>query len=187
MPSMKVAIAFLALAGALLLVTRSAPADPIGIVVDNNTDGLMVTVNAEGANVHFGYSEDCGGGKPCYSIDAGQGMVGITGSAPSCEVKGGGPQLTGIQCPTTGVGSITFKMMNGGSWSAYQGGGGEHAGTPCSPARVIVITGAGATSVNAWDGCHEVVQCNDVKGAFSGVEVDASDDVHGKCSSVVKH
>jgi hypothetical protein len=50
-----------------------------------------------------------------------------------------------------------------------------------------VTTGKGANSINAWDGCHEVINCNATAGGICGVEVDATDDVSGKCSSVVKH
>ena len=178
----------IALAAAFVLLARSAQADPIGVVVDNNADGIIVTVNAEGANIHFGYSEHCAGDKPCYSIDAGQGMVGIPASSTTCEVTNGHDTTpTSITCPANGIGSITFKLVNGGTWSAYQGGGGLHTGTPCSPARVIVITGKGSNSVNTWDGCHEVVQCNSVSGGLALVEADASDDVTGKCMSVIKH
>lgn len=177
-----------AAAGAFVLLVRSAPADPIGIVVDRNGDGLVVTVNAEAANVHFSYDQSCANSKPCYSIEAGQGMVGIPGSAPSCTLQpGNGYTPTGIQCPADGIGSIQFKLVKGGTWSAYAGGGGQHAGGPCSPARVIVTTGAGANSVNSWDGCHEVVQCNTAAGALAMVEADGTDDITGKCTSIVKH
>jgi hypothetical protein len=184
---MKNSLVFLAAIGIFVLLGRSAPADPIGIVVDRDGDGYVVTVNAEGANIHFGYSEHCASDKPCYSIDAGQGAVGIPASATGCDVKGGGENVTGIQCPVDGVGSIQFKLVNGGTWSAYQGGGGLHTGTPCSPARIIVTTGNEANSINAWDGCHEVINCNTVSGGFAAVEADSIDDIHGKCASVIKH
>jgi hypothetical protein len=181
-------LTLLALAAAFVLLAGSAPADPIGVVVNHDADGLIVTVNTEAANVHFTYSENCANNQPCYTIDAGQGMVGIPASATSCVVKQGSDSTpTSIQCPASGVGSIQFKLVNGGTWSAYQGGGGQHAGTPCSPAHVIVTTGTGANAVNAWDGCNEVVHCNSVTGAFTAVEVDASDSVTGKCTSIVKH
>ena len=183
-----IAVAVLAFAGAFVLLSRSAPADTTGIRVDNDADGLIVTVNTEAANVHFSYVEQCDGGKPCYTITAGQGMVGIPGTSSSCVVKQGNDSTpTAIQCPAAAVGSVQFKLVRGGTWSAYQGGGGQHAGAPCSPARVIVTTGSGANMINAWDGCHEVINCNAAAGGFSGVEVDATDDVHGTCSSVVKH
>jgi hypothetical protein len=183
-----IAVALLALAGAFVLLSRSAPADTSGVRVDNDADGLIVTVNTEAANVHFAYDERCDSGEPCYTITVGQGMVGIPATSSGCTVKQGNAMTpTAIQCPAASVGSIQFKMLKGGTWSGYQGGGGMHTGEPCSPARVIVTTGAGANSINAWDGCHEVINCNAVAGAFTGVEVDADDDVHGKCSSVVKH
>jgi len=175
-----------AIAAAFVLLARSAQADPIGVVVDNTGDGIVVTVNTEAANIHFTYAEQCDGGKPCYQIEAGQGMVGISASARACKVNpGNGYTPTGIECPV-GAGSITFKLTNGGTWSAYEGGGGQHTG-PCSPARVIVTTGKGANSINTWNGCHEVVQCNTAAGALAMVEADANDDVTGKCTSVIKH
>jgi hypothetical protein len=183
-----IAVALLAFAGAFVLLSRSAPADTTGIRVDNDADGLIVTVNTEAANVHFTYVEKCDSGQPCYTINASQGMVGIAATASACTVKQGNEMTpTAIQCPAASAGSVQFKMLHGGTWSAYQGGGGQHTGAPCSPARVIVTTGSGANSVDAWDGCHEVINCNAAAGGFSGVEVDASDDVHGTCSSVVKH
>ncbi len=78
-------------------------------------------------------------------------------------------------------------MTNGGTWSAYHGGGGQHTGTVCSPARVIVKTGAGSNAIDTWDGCHEVILCDSGKTGFAGVEADADDDIHGTCNSVVKH
>lgn len=185
---MKRMLAAIAVAGALALLTNSAPADPIGVVVDHNADGIVVTVNTEAANIHFSYDQSCADSKPCYSIEAGQGMVGISASASSCTVKNGNAYTpTGIQCPPAGVGSIQLKFVNGGTWSAYAGGGGQHTGTSCSPARVIVTAGKGATSIESWDGCHEIVQCGSVTGAFVGVDADASDDITGKCASIVKH
>ena len=77
--------------------------------------------------------------------------------------------------------------MKGGTWSAYRGGGGQHAGGPCSPAQVIVHSGSGANAINTWNGCHEIVYCDPVPGGFAGVEADATDDIHGNCGSVVKH
>jgi hypothetical protein len=184
----KLTFALVAVAAAFLLLGRTAPADPIGIRVDNDANGLVVTVNTEAANVHFSYDEKCDGGAPCYTITAGQGMVGIPASSSGCVVKqGNGSTPTAIQCPANGVGSVQFKLVNGGTWGAYAGGGGQHAGTVCSPARVIITSGKGANSIDTWDGCHEVVNCNATPGAFTGVEVDASDDVHGTCTSVVKH
>jgi hypothetical protein len=183
-----IAVALLAFAGAFVLLARSAPADTTGVRVDNDADGITVTVNTEAANVHFTYNEQCDSGKPCYTINVGQGMVGIPATASSCTVKQGNDATpTAIQCPSAGVGSVQIKLMHGGTFGAYQGGGGQHTGAPCSPANVIVTTGTGANSIDTWDGCHEVINCNTAPGAFTGVEVDATDDVHGKCSSVVKH
>jgi hypothetical protein len=183
----KASFALAAAAAAFALLARGAPADPIGVRVDNDADGIVVTVDAAGANVHFTYDEKCEGGAPCYTITAGQGMIGIPASAAGCTVEQGGDSTpTAIRCPV-GAGSIQFKMANGGTWSAYQGGGGQHAGGPCAPARVIVTSGAGPNSIDTWDGCHEVVNCSAASGAFTGVEVDASDDVRGPCTSVVKH
>ncbi len=185
---MKNLIALFTIATVMVLLTRSAPAGPIGIVVDHDVNGIVVTVNTEAATIHFSYDQSCADAKPCYTIDASQGMVGISASASSCAVRNGdGYTPTSIQCPPEGVGSIQFKLVNGGTWSAYAGGGGQHAGTTCSPARVIVTTGKGATSVESWDGCHEIVQCSSVKGAFAAVDADASDDITGKCASIVKH
>ena len=114
-------------------------------------------------------------------------MVGIPATSSTCTVKQGNDATpTAIQCPAT-AGAIAFNMLQGGTWSGYQGGGGMHTGEPCSPARIIVTTGAGVNAINAWDGCHEVINCKAVAGAMTGVEVDGDDDVHGKCTSVIKH
>ena len=186
--SWKLVLPLLAVACAFGLVSRSAPADPIGVVVTNASEGIIVTVNTEAANIHFAYVQQCDSGKPCYEITAGQGMVGIPASAAACQVKMGTASTpTAIQCPDNSPGSIQFNMTNGGTWSAYYGGAGQHAGTNCSPARVIVKTGRGANSINTWDGCHEVVYCNSFSGAISAIESDASDDIHGNCTGVIKH
>ena len=39
------------------LTVKAAPSDPIGIVVDRDATGLVITVNAEAANIHFTYEE----------------------------------------------------------------------------------------------------------------------------------
>lgn len=177
----------LALAGAFLLLGRSAPANPTTANVDLGGDGIIVTVNADGANVHFSYSEHCAGDKPCYTIDLSQGMVAIpTTASGGCTVQQGSDSTpTGVQCPV-GSGSIQFKLVGGGTWSAYEGGGGVHTG-PCSPARVIVNGGNGPnpTMINSWNGCHEVVQCG--TSGMVAVEADATDDISGKCLTIVKH
>ena len=183
----KTRFAVAAVACALVLFARTASADPIAVVVDKDGSGLVVTVNVPGVNVHFSYDQSCEDGKPCYSIEASQGMVGVAVSAPSCKVDDGTAYTpTGVQCPASAT-SIQFKLAAGGTWSAYAGGGGQHTGTTCSPARVIVTTGKGANSVNSWDGCTETIHCDLGPGDFAGVEVDASDEIDGKCSSVVKH
>lgn len=185
---MKSMLTLLAVAGAFVLLTRSVPANPIGVVVDHTSDGVVVTANTEAATIHFSYDQSCADSKPCYTIDASQGMVGISASASSCTVKNGnGYTPTIIQCPPAGVGSIQFKFVKGGTWSAYSGGGGQHTGTSCSPARVIVTAGKGVTSIESWDGCHEIVQCGSLKGSLATVDADANDDITGKCASIVKH
>jgi hypothetical protein len=184
----KAALCFCAVTAAVALLGRAAPAQTTGVRVDNTADGLVVTVATEAANIHFTYNQSCDGGKPCYEIDASQGMVGLPASAGGCTVKmGNGSTPTAITCPDNSVGSIQFTMTNGGTWSAYNGGGGQHIGTICSPARVIVKTGKGANSIDTWDGCHEVVFCDSGSSGFAAVEADASDDIHGTCSAVVKH
>lgn len=170
-----------------LLLARSAPANPTTAAVDLNGDGIVVTVNADAANVQFTYSEHCDNDKPCYTINLGQGMVAIpTTASGGCVAKQGSDSTpTAVQCPV-GSGSITFKLVGGGTWSAYEGGGGQHTG-PCSPARVIVNGGNGPnpTMINSWNGCHEVVHCG-TSGTVA-VEADATDDISGKCLTIVKH
>lgn len=184
---MKAAIALVSVLGIFLLLARSAPANPNSAHVDLNADGIVVTVNTDGATVHFTYSEHCGDGKPCYTIELSQGMVGIPTTAAGCVVNDGNAMTpTGVQCPV-GSGSIQFKLLGGGSWSAYEGGGGLHADGPCSPARVIVNGGSGPnpTTINSWNGCHEVLQCGTSRTVV--VEADATDDISGKCLTIVKH
>ena len=185
---MRTTVTLIATVCAFLLLGRSAPASSNKAVVDLNGDGIVVTVNSDGANVHFTYAEKCGDGKPCYQIMLGQGMVGIpTTASGGCTVQSGGDMTpTAVQCPV-GSGSIQFKLVGGGTWSAYEGGGGLHSAGPCSPARVIVAGGNGPnpTMINSWNGCHEVVQCG-TSGTVAA-EVDATDDVSGKCLTILKH
>ena len=186
--SMKIAVSLLSAVGIFLLLGRNVSANPSTAAVDLNGDGIVVTVNADGANVHFTYSESCDGGKPCYTIELSQGMVGFpTTAGGGCVAKSGGDATpTAVQCPV-GSGSIAFKLAGGGTWSAYEGGGGLHSAGPCSPARVIVNGGNGPnpTMINSWNGCHEVVRCG-TSGTVA-VEADASDDISGKCLTIVKH
>jgi hypothetical protein len=59
--------------------------------------------------------------------------------------------------------------------------------SPCSPARVIVNGGNGdnPTVIDSWNGCHEVGQCG--ASGMVAVEVDSTDDISGKCLSIIKH
>jgi hypothetical protein len=168
---------------------KAAPDDPVGVVVDRDATGLLVTVNAEAANVHFTYQEKgCDKEQPCYVINAGQGMAGISASAPACKVENGNDSTpTTISCLATGVGAVSFKLVKGGTWAAYEGGGGQHAGGPCAPAKVLVKTGEGSNSVDSWNGCHEIVYCDTGNSGFAGVEADSSDEISGKCNSTVRH
>ncbi len=172
--------------------SQAAPADPIGVVVDRDASGLIVTVNFEAANIHFTYRDKgesrCPNDQPCYVIDAGQGMTGIPASAPACKVENGNDFTpTFIFCPAAGVGAVSFKFVNGGTWAAYAGGGGQHAEGPCAPAKVLVKTGAGSNSVESWNGCHETVYCDTGKDGFAGVDADSSDEINGKCTSIIRH
>ena len=171
-----------------LVRAKPATPDPIGVVVDRDATGLLVTVNAEAANIHFTYQEKCDNEQPCYIISASQGMAGIPASAPACKIENGNDFTpTTISCPVTGVGAVSFKLVKGGTWAAYQGGGGQHSGGPCAPAKVLVKTGSGANSVDSWNACHEIVYCDTGNSGFAGVEADASDEINGKCNSLVRH
>lgn len=185
--SLSVVLFILAALVSFALLARTAPADPTGVVVER-ANGLIVTVNTVGANVHFTYSTSCASNKPCYMIEVGQGAGGgVTASAASCTVQGNQYTPTVIQCPPSGIQSIQFKLVNGGTWSAYAGGGGQHAGGPCSPANVMVTTGSGSNSINTWDGCREVVYCDTGASGFAAVEADAIDTIRGHCNSIIKH
>jgi hypothetical protein len=185
---MKIAFAFVSVIGIFLLLGRSAPANPNNATVDMNGDGILVNVNTDAANVHFTYAEHCDDGKPCYIIALGQGMVAIPATASGgCVAKNGSDTTpTMVECPI-GAGAVVFKLVGGGTWSAYEGGGGLHSAGPCSPAKVTVNGGNGPnpTSINSWNGCHEVVNCGSSGTVL--VEADATDDISGKCLSVVKH
>ena len=171
------------------LTVKAAPSDPIGIVVDRDATGLVVTVNAEAANIHFTYEEKgCDKEQPCYIINASQGMTGISASASACKVENGNDFTpTKISCLASGVGAVSFKLVKGGTWAAYEGGGGQHAGGPCAPAKVLVKTGSGANAIDAWNGCRETIYCDTGNSGFAGGDVDASDEVNGKCNSVIRH
>ena len=179
-----------ALAAALVLAPVAAFADNDVTAGKSSGGELLVTVNAEAANVHFTFNPvGCGANTPCYEITAGNGMVGVPVQAGGdCKAQTGQGQ-SGIECPAAGVNSIRFVFKAGGTWSSYAGSGGEHAGGPCSPAPVTVETGSGggAMSVNAWNGCTETVICNSPASEFTAAEVDAADTLRGTCSSVVKH
>ncbi len=181
-----------ALVAALTLTAVPALASD-GVEVTKAGGGeLVVTISTEAANVHFNYNPSgCGSNVPCMEITAGQGMVGTPVSANGgCEAKVGNAYTpSAIVCPASGVSSVTFAFKNGGTWSAYAGGGGQHAGGPCSPVPVTVKTGpgGGAISVNAWNGCPESVVCDSPPSVFSAVESDAADMIKGKCSSMLRH
>lgn len=162
-----------------------------GVDVSRGSDnGLLVTVNTD-ANVRFTFNPvGCGlAHVPCYEITAGNGTVGVPVQAGGNCGAQTDPEQSAIQCPAEGVSAITFVFKAGGTWSAYTGGGGEHAGGPCSPAPVTVQTGSGGdtVSVSAWDGCPETVICNSPASELTTAEVDAADTLRGTCSSVIRH
>lgn len=172
------------------LTAPGAAAPGQGVVVGESGDGLTVTVMEDAANVHFTYAEQgCPNQKPCLMITAGAGMQGIpaTSSAACTAQVGNAYTPSAIQCPAQGIASISFIFRNGGTFSAYAGGGGQHAGGPCSPVALMVKTGGPVTSVNLWNGCHDTVYCDSAPSEFSAAEVDATDVVRGKCTSVIKH
>jgi len=179
-----------ALASAFAFVASPALADG-GVDVTESAGGLVVTISAEAANIHFDFvPEGCADGHtPCLMIGAGVGTGGIPVSASgSCTAQQGGDMAaSGIECPAT-TSSITFIFKKGGTWSAYEGGGGQHTG-PCSPVPVTVQTGPGgpAVVVTSWDGCPETVICDSPKTVFAAVEADAADTIRGTCSSIVRH
>jgi hypothetical protein len=163
-----------------------------GVVVSQTGSDLLVTISAEAANIAFTFTlNGCDNNVPCFQIGAGTGMVGIPVSAGAgCKAKMGNAFTpSGIECPASGIGSITFQFMKGGTWAAYAGGGGQHAGGPCSPAPVTIKTGpdGGMVSVNSWNGCKETVICNSPASMFTAVEADNADEIRGTCSSVIRH
>jgi len=179
-----------ALAAVFTLFTRAVLAQ--GVVVSQVGPDLLVTISAEAANIVFTFSQNgCDNNIPCFEIGAGQGMAGVPVSAGGgCQAKMGNAYTpSGIECPASGIGSITFQFMKGGTWAAYAGGGGQHTGGPCSPAPVTIKTGADGevVSVNSWNGCKETVICNSPASMFTAVEADNADEIRGTCSSIVRH
>jgi hypothetical protein len=117
-------------------------------------------------------------------------MAGVPVSAGGgCKAQQGNETTpSAIQCPVSAVSSVAFLFKKGGGWSAYAGGGGQHAGG-CSPVPVTVRSGPdGLTvSINSWNGCKETIYCDSPASMFVAVEADADDVINGKCSSVVRH
>jgi hypothetical protein len=174
------------------LLVGAARADDEGVSVQSGQGGLLVAIGSEAANVHFDYAlHGCKQNIPCLVVWAGIGLAGVPMSAGGgCHVSRNSDSTPGaIECPAAGVGAITFRFKKGGSWSAYQGGGGQHAGGVCSPAAVTVETGpdGSAVQVNAWNGCPEAIVCNSPPSVFTAVEADASDEIRGTCKSVILH
>ncbi|HLI65999.1 MAG TPA: hypothetical protein VKU90_06510 [Caulobacteraceae bacterium] len=170
----------LAVAGALAFAAGPVLAD---VQASHVADGVTVTVDTEGATIHFDYVEQgCDSGIPCLEVDATMGVGPLPVSASGCAAKPGV-----ILCPAAGIKSITFIFKKSGGWSAYHGGGGQHASGPCSPAAVNVEAGAngGVGTINAWNGCPETVVCK--SGGMVAVEGDAIDAISGPCLNVVRH
>ena len=178
-----------ALAAAFTFVASPALAD--GVDVTESAGGLVVTISTEAANIHFDYvPAGCNASVPCLVINAGVGMNGTPVSASgSCIAQQGGETApSAIMCPASAASSITFVFKKGGTWSAYEGGGGQHTG-PCSPVPVTVQTGPDgpAVVVTSWDGCPETVICDSPATVLAAVEADAADTIRGTCSSIVRH
>jgi hypothetical protein len=174
-----------ALAAALAFAAGPALAE--GVSVETSAAGVTVLIDYEQATMHFDYYEQCGQtGQPCYEIDAGAGLANV-------PVSGGGPCKVvdlHLECAAAGIGAFNFEFKQSGVWAGYNGGPGEHAAGPCSPATVRIETGVathGVVEVSAWNGCAETVTCDSPKATMTQVQVDASDAVLGKCSFVDKH
>ncbi|MGA9782890.1 MAG: hypothetical protein WBQ52_12085 [Terracidiphilus sp.] len=111
-----------ALAAVFALFTRAGLAQ--GVAVSQSGSNLLVTISTEAANIGFTFTMNgCDKNIPCLVINAGVGMTGLPVSG--CLAKMGNAYTpSAIECPASGVGSITFQFMKGGSWAAYSGGGG---------------------------------------------------------------
>ena len=142
-----------------LCVRASSADDPKLVVTIDSSNTLTAVLHGDGGeSIHFDYQTDnCPAGmKPCIMFTAGMGAAGIT--------------------------AVVISMPNGGTASAYQGGGGQHTGSTCFSSLTIKASGMG--SVNTWNGCHETVICGS---KTIVVEADSTDSIRGQCMSVVKH
>jgi hypothetical protein len=183
----------LAILCTLALGGRSALAAPAGLEVAAGAGhDLLVTGLVEAGNYTFEYDPTCSddasfGGKPCYAITAGQGMVGVPIAASGCTARmGNGYTPSAVKCAASGVTGVTIVLKHGGTLSIPAIS--SHPGTACSPAPVTVKTGSGSNVLSLNDGCHETINCAMTGTAgFSGGDIDAGDSVLGKCGIMIRH
>ncbi|HLK26446.1 MAG TPA: hypothetical protein VKT30_17450 [Caulobacteraceae bacterium] len=158
-----------------------------GVSVSQESTGLVIDIDSDQAIISLVYVTSGGSSNetPSYEI------VAMNGLAPTpvlslgpCHVNGAG---NGIECPAASISTLDFRFKQNGAWHGYNGGG-YHA-SPCAPAGVTIETGpAKLVSINAWDGCAETVICGGAaKGAILLVEADASDEIRGPCTNIIRH
>lgn len=169
-----------------LCARASLADDPKLVVTIDASNTLTAVLHGDGGeSIHFDYQTDnCPAGmKTCIMFTAGMGAAGIPVTAASpCIAKGEQYSVSSVQCPADGITAVVISMPNGGTASAYQGGGGQHTGSTCFSSLTIKASGMG--SVNTWNGCHETVICGS---KTIVVEADSTDSIRGQCMSVVKH
>jgi hypothetical protein len=178
---------------AAMVAFAAGPALADVSVTRGSGNGLVATIDGPATNVHFTYTlAGCTSIKvPCYRITAGYGSTGtpVSAAAGGCTAQSADSPPSVIECPAAGVISILFLFKGGGTWAAYEGGGGQHSAGPCSPAPVTVETGPPGpiVSVESWNACTETVICSSTVGVLTGVDADAGDTVRGPCFSIVRH
>ena len=182
-------LATLAILCALSLASRTL-ADSPGVQVAVGSDhSLTVTGLAEGGNYGFEYVKQCAqfGNAPCYMIHAGQGMVGVPVDASGCQSQmGNGYTPSAVECDAAGITAVTIFLKNGGEIGIQSVA--DNPSTACSPAPVLIKTGAGANVLALNNGCHETIDCSLTgKSGLAGGDVDAADTIKGGCSNLIKH
>jgi hypothetical protein len=179
----------LAILCAISLASRTLADSPGLEVAIGGDHSLTITGLAEGGNYGFDYVKQCSefGNAPCYTIHAGQGMVGMPVNAPGCQSQMGNAYTpSAVECDASGITGVTIFLKNGGQLGIQDVA--SHPGNACSPVPVLIKTGSGANVVAINNGCHETLDCSLTgSGGIAGGDVDAADTIRGGCASVIKH
>ena len=146
--------------------------------------GLIVTANSSDVQISIDFRKGDGETPDHYELhtglNAGTDPVSVSGNGCTLAVQPA-PMAGVAWCRAQGLKTVAFVFKNGGQWVGFNSGeNGKPPADGCGPAAVTIETNGGATTVGAWNGCHETVACHPTSDSVTSGDVDATDVIRGE-------